>query len=80
MHRIERESTVRFIMNIHVLKELERVSRAGRARRPGVGWGVGGAARGVAWGCKTCNENDLHPICTPYVSICLVSLIKYSNL
>ena len=71
MHRIEREYGTLYNEYTRVKRARKSVSRGARAAAGG-GVGRGGAARGGAWGCKTCNENDLHPICTPYVSICLV--------
>lgn len=78
MHRIEREYGTLYNEYTRVIKELERVSRAGRARRPGVGWGVGGR-RGV-WrgGAKRATRTTF----TQYAHHIYdaSSMIKYSNL
>ena len=81
MHRIEREYGTLYneYTRVKVIKELERVSRAGRARRPGVGWGVGGR-RGV-WrgGAKRATRTTFTQY-AHHMYLYASSMIKYSNL
>ena len=79
MHRIEREYGTLYNEYTRVKRARKSVSRRGRARRPAVGWGVGGR-RGV-WrgGAKRATRTTFTQY-AHHMYLYASSMIKYSNL